>query len=79
MDGYGSETDSDYTNYWRDWVRGPAAVFFSSLPDHPPPLIITTSKAQIKSRLRARPLVGPVPSYRSYTWEHGTLTLLVLI
>lgn len=21
MDDYGSETDSDYTSYWRDWVR----------------------------------------------------------
>ena len=31
IEEYGSETDSEYTAYWRDWV-GPADFFFFSIP-----------------------------------------------
>lgn len=32
MDDFNSETDSDYTSYWRDWV---SAFLLSSISLHP--------------------------------------------
>lgn len=35
MDEYASESDSDYTSYWRDWVSRlllPAPVYWLSMP-----------------------------------------------
>jgi len=28
MDNFASETDSDYTSYWRDWVSAELLFFF---------------------------------------------------
>jgi hypothetical protein len=28
MDDFNSETDSDYTSYWRDWVRATFSLYF---------------------------------------------------
>lgn len=32
MDDYVSESDSDYTSYWRDWVSGRPLTFQMSKP-----------------------------------------------
>lgn len=33
MDDFASDTDSDYTSYWRDWVSGSFGIFFSMLAE----------------------------------------------
>ena len=31
MDDFGSETDSEYTSYWRDWVSRQVILLFSAI------------------------------------------------
>jgi hypothetical protein len=31
MDDFASDTDSDYTSYWRDWVSASACFFFGGV------------------------------------------------
>lgn len=35
MDDFNTETDSDYTSYWRDWVSGPLSPFGARFPGFP--------------------------------------------
>ena len=46
MDDFNSETDSDYTSYWRDWV----SLKLSSSFEHPAPLFLDEDTSCIETK-----------------------------
>lgn len=59
MDDYVSESDSDYTSYWRDWVR----------PDFPCPLVGFSTVCPLALPSPRGPIRGRVEKWKTAAIE----------
>ena len=83
MEDFVSESDSDYTSYWRDWVRTflPKRAVFSKLPIPIPPSTFAVRGASSSAKAGpadacpfptgASPLEISYPSSRRHMLDNG--------